>query len=709
VIGGRPILELLRRGWRRPPAAIARWAVRQARAELDQMLAPARARRLDRARLLAAVEARSLDELWLRLQASPFAGWRGPVDRARYARLCPGDEPRVLAAAERALMRRVDLLGSGPVDLGRPVDWHKDYKSGIAWPMAPFRRLDLLDLRRPSDVKFPWEVSRLQWLVPAGQAYLLTGDERYAEGVRDVVVEWAAANPVAVGVNWACTMDVALRGIALVWLFHACARAAAWRDDGFRLDFLRLLYVHGDFASRHLEWSDVNGNHLAADAAGLVFLGLFFGRGRGPEAWQRAGWRILAREIGRQVDADGVDFEGSCAYHRLALELFLLPALFRMARGLAVPDAYRARLRAMARFVAAYSREDGSAPLWGDADDGRALPFGGQHVNDHRYLAALVGLGLDDAALIAAAAGPPAEAFWLCGPDAAERLGRSAPPAPPSARFPASGVHVMRGDGDHVFIDCGPVGFAGRGGHGHNDCLSFEAALAGVPLIADCGAFVYSASVEWRNRFRGTAFHNTPMIDGEEQNRFPHPEALWSLRDDARPTVIRWETGERRDVFAGSHAGYLRLARPVRPIRGILLDKSRHALVVADAFEGEGAHAVSIPYHLAPGVEADRMDDGSWRLRRDGAVFLMATTARGKWTSALEDGWCSPSYGVKRPIKVLRFEREGPLAPLSAAIVPAGSAGAVSPAWFDEMARLISGAGAGTIGRDDERRERPAP
>lgn len=690
MAGRRKLLEMLRRGFRRPPHVVARWLARQARAELDQRLAPRRARGLGREQLLARVGADSLDGLWRRLSARPFPAWLQPVDSAVYERLCPGDAERMLAAAERAVARRVDLLGSGPVDLGRPVDWHKDYKSGLRWPLAPFRRLEILDLGRPSDVKFPWEVSRLQWLIPAGQAYLLTGDERYAQAAREIVEEWAAANPVATGVNWACTMDVALRAVALVWLFFAFHRARVWNDEGFRFEFLRLLYLHGQFASRQLEWSDVNGNHLTADAAGLVFLGLFFGRGRDPERWLRAGWRILEAEILRQVDADGVDFEASCAYHRLVLELFLLPALFRIARGLPVADEYRDRLRAMARFVLAYAREDGSAPLWGDADDGRALPFGGQDVNDHRYLAALVGLGLGDAELIGRASGPKAEAFWLFGPDDAGRMAEASPP-PASARFPTSGVHVMRGACDHVFIDCGSVGFAGRGGHGHNDCLSFAARLDGVDLVTDCGTYVYTASVAWRNRFRGTAFHNTPMIDGEEQNRFIDPEFLWSLRFDARPSVLAWETSAARDVFAGSHEGYLRLARPVRPIRGILLDKTMHALVVADRFEGQGPNRVSVPYHLAPGVQAEPVDGRSWRLRWNDAAFVLVT-AGGDWTGALGDGWCSPSYGVKRPIRVLRFEREGPLAPLTVAIAPAGAAPAMSPAWLGEAMRLIFGA-----------------
>ena len=42
----------------------------------------------------------------------------------------------------------------------------------------------------------------------------------------------------------------------------------------------------------------------------------------------------------------------------------------------------------MARFAAAYTRPDGTSPAWGDADDARALPLGGQQLGDHRYLGA---------------------------------------------------------------------------------------------------------------------------------------------------------------------------------------------------------------------------------------------------------------------------------------------------------------------------------
>ena len=114
--------------------------------------------------------------------------------------------------------------------------------------------------------------------------------------------------------------------------------------------------------------------------------------------------------------------------------------------------------------------------------------------------------------------------------------------------FQSGGAYVLAVGDDHVFVDCGPVGLAGRGGHGHNDCLSVDAVLAGTHLLADSGSFVYTASPKWRDRFRSTAFHNTPLIDGEEQNRFV-AGSLWLLHDDAIPEVRAWEMTDEKIRF----------------------------------------------------------------------------------------------------------------------------------------------------------------
>jgi hypothetical protein len=657
-------VRLLRRAFGKAPSVIARRVVYEASAEAERYLGPWRATRFDRRRLLKACGDADLDTLWRRLAARPYPAHTSGVDAAEHRRLCPEDGERIHAAAAGALAHRVRLLGPDTVDLGPRIDWLRDFRSGVAWPRRYMRDIVYVNPDDASDVKVPWELSRLQWLMPAGQAYLLTGEECYAEAVRAALESWIEANPCAQTVNWSCTMEAALRILSWSWLFRVFHASRAWTHPSFRERFLCALYLHGDFTERHLEHSDINGNHCTADAAGLVFAGLFFGQGMDAARWLERGWALLCEEIPRQVYPDGVDFEASTAYHRLVAELFLLPALYRRALGLDVPQEYRERLVAMARFTAAYCRPDGGTPLWGDADDARALPLGSQPLADHRYLAGLVGAAFGVADLRNASAGSRSEAFWLLGPDAAATLPEAAtPPRPPrSTGFRDGGFYVLRNEVDHVFIDCGRVGLADRGGHGHNDCLSFEAALDGAHLVSDCGAFVYTRSFEERNRFRSTAYHNTPQIDGEELNRFK-PSLLWDLEYDARPAVRRFETGADADLFCGAHAGYERLPAPVTPVRTIVLDHQRHALTVTDAFEGSGRHRIDIPLHLAPGVTVKEEAPGHLSLQASGRLFSIEWGPSDAWLLTIGEGRVSPSYGVVLRSTRLLWTREGGLAP----------------------------------------------
>jgi hypothetical protein len=411
----------------------------------------------------------------------------------------------------------------------------------------------------------------------------------------------------------------------------------------------------------------------------MVFAGLFFGGSGEPSRWAERGWKLLCEELPRQVFADGVDFEASIPYHRLVLELFFLPALYRQRRGLDVPPWYRQRVIAMAQFTAAYCRDDGSVPLVGDADDARALPFGGQDINDHRYLLGLVAAAWDVPELKAWFSGPTAEVAWLLGAEACSQLNEvSRPIASPrrSQAFAEGGFFVMRNGRDHVLIDCGPVGLAGRGGHGHNDCLSFEASLLGQKLVTDCGSYVYTASYHERNLFRSTSCHNTPQVAGHEINRFISPNHLWTVQYDAVPELRRWETSGRRDVLVGSHSGYLRLRPAVRPVRTIVLDHHDHGLVVRDRFESHEPSGVQliVPLHLAEGVTTEQVDERSIALCSAQQRFLLTWHGEG-WKLAIQPARVSPSYGVVRPIQRLAWSFQGaPPVELCVVLLPLGVA-----------------------------------
>lgn len=613
----------------------------------------------DRA-ILGESGATSLSDLWDGQLDAPF--FVRPVDRERvvaaHASRFPDSRRAIVTAADAFVRHEFDLLGSGPTRLGEQLPWLDDFKTGRHYPLQYCRDIQYMELDKPTDVKVPWELSRCQHFTTLGQAYWLTGDERYAREYVAEITDWIARNPWARSVNWACAMDVALRAISWIWGFGFMGASSACADPAFRAACLRSLYMHGEFVFTHLEKSDVNGNHYLSDGAGLVFLGLFFKHTPRGRVWLDAGKRIVLDEMLSQVTEDGVDFEQSTAYHRLVLELFFTSYLLLERHGEPIPPPQLDRLSRMVEFVAAYTKPNGLAPLVGDADDGRVQKLGQQPLNDHRYLVSTAAVRFGRSDFKQAAGECAEESFWLLGADAADRFDALPAADRPAASvaFPLGGFYIVRGAGTHLVVDCGEVGMRGRGGHGHNDILSFELFMNGMNVVSDCGAYLYTASREWRNRFRSTSFHNVVQVDDEELNRFIGPDALWQLCDDARPRDVRFEQCDGGTRFAGAHTGYERLSPPVRVQREILTDASRPRVVVRDRIDGEGTHRLRWRFHLDPAVTPEAVD-GDFRLRGRGNDVWLRFGADVSASARLEAGWISPSYGVRHATQVLVLER----------------------------------------------------
>ena len=300
-------------------------------------------------------------------------------------------------------------------------------------------------------------------------------------------------------------MDVALRAVSWIWALGLFDDAPL--SDGFREEMLLALYRHGLWIPEHLEMGEVNGNHLLSDALGLVACGTVFRDSEEGRGWLTLGSALLEREIQSQVGEDGVDIEASVAYHRLALEIFLVGARFLEIAGVPPSNGYRARLEAMFDFVDAYVTPDGLSPIVGDADDGRALVLGETDIRDHRYLLSTSCVWIERSRWKQRAGKFWEDSLWLLGTEARARFDSQNVSAAGSSRaFEASGFYVLRSPRQYAFVDAGPVGFRGHGGHGHNDCLSFEWHADGRPLLTDSGTYVYTASPQWRNRFRSTEF-----------------------------------------------------------------------------------------------------------------------------------------------------------------------------------------------------------
>ena len=530
---------------------------------------------------------------------------------------CPDARRLIISAANRICDHRFDLLGSGDVLFSEGIDWHVDFKSGYHFdPHMYYYDINPAQFPGGYEIKTPWELSRCQHFVWLGQAYWLTGDEKYVLEFTAQLEDWIYKNPPRLGVNWNCTMDVAIRVVNWIMGYaYFCDSPLLSKD--FLIKFFKSLLVHGRHIRLNLEGSETfTNNHYLSNIVGLVYLGFLFPEFSEANQWLTFGLSEMEREMFKQVYADGVDFEASTSYHRMALEMFLSVTLLADLQGIMFSHNYMVRLEKMLEFTLAITKPDGTVSLVGDNDNGRLHRLKvweepDREWIDHRYLLAIGAVLFKRLDLAIAAQDQWEEAFWLWGNRVSElhkRANSINPMYQSSCAFSDAGIYVMRHEDIFVLVDAGKNGQNGIGGHAHNDILSFELFAYGQSWLIDTGTFVYTSDYELRHRFRSTAYHNTVMIDGKEQISCSSRYAFRMLQE-INVKVIDWYEDGKEVILEAEHDGYKRLpGGGFIHRRKFILNKKEKRLKVQDFITGTPV----MPYivsnlHFPPGIWVEEM------------------------------------------------------------------------------------------------------
>ena len=558
--------------------------------------------------------------------ASPLTGLPDPAGIAAVLKGTAWADGAI-ALADQIVEGHVPMFGTC-VETGPDPAWRRDYRSGIETRPVFFRRIPYLDAAKVGDHKNIWELSRHQHLVLAAQAFTLTGDARYSQFAIGQIRRWRAENPFQCGINWASGLEVAFRALSWIWIFHLLGSEM---DAAFRKEFLTELYRHGLHLEYNLSLYFSPNTHLLGEALALHAIGRLFPQFKRSAHWRRAGRSILLDELAKQVHSDGGYFEQSTYYHVYTTDMFLFHHTLE-------PLPEPARLEAMAEFLAAMAGPDGSLPFIGDDDGGRLFhPFGPRNGFARATLATYsVKLGreyfnYDERDLME-------QALWWIGPGAMTTKPARLVPAQ-SRCFPQSGFVSMRADDIHIVIKGGPFGPWGAG-HSHSDALSFVASAGGAEILIDPGTYTYVGDPVWRDRFRGSAAHNTVRVDGRDQ-----ADASGPFRWVNKPAVevLSWETGTESDQLeaACSYAG-------IRHRRRVSFQKQERALIVTDAIEGQGTECL-IEQFWHVGCAVTEIERGRWGIG-EAAELTVDPQAE---CEALE-GWRSDAFASKRPAPVIR-------------------------------------------------------
>lgn len=577
------------------------------------------------------------------------------------------------------------------------IDWQKDIKSGYRWSEKTWYKDNRYGMLAGVDVKVPWEISRFHHLVHLAYCHILnntTGSlakdsSIYANEFRNQVLDFITFNPPRFGVNWVTSMDVGIRAANILIAYDLFIMTGYTFDKGFNEVFQRSIYEHGKHIINNLEWSaDLRGNHYLADCVGLLYCAAYLPSTPEVDAWFAFSIQEISTEILLQFLPDGGNFEASVPYHRLSLEMVLCALAFvhhlphEKIRGLQKYDhtlikdkpllrqsplplynkpayvrstlkqtpfsdeVYDRVLRAI-EFTYSMVQFADTIPQIGDNDSGRFLKLTPEYEwkenelteieNKHRHLLGLAASIFSDETLNAFENEFPLENLYENINTDNGKLDFLTDKEVSS--FSDFGLYIRKEELYSCAIRAGSIGQRGKGGHAHNDQLSFIFAIDNTIVFTDPGTYLYTPAWKERNLFRGTAMHNTLSVKGLEQNQWvegPGDVLFWMLGDKAKAKVQRFDSS----IFVGEHIGY-------GDIHQRILKFSENDIIGTDTCNSTGEK--QLHFHLSPDVECVRETDNMIVIHCNNRIIHFSSEAK----IIINDSDFSDGYGKKQKTKQL--------------------------------------------------------
>ncbi|MCA9254887.1 MAG: alginate lyase family protein, partial [Phycisphaerales bacterium] len=580
--------------------------------------------------------------------------WGGKTPAPTLSTLIPDD-------GQAALLDRMRRLQSGVVryfsrtdyELGRPIRWHLNPALGVEWPVdRHWRRYSQFDASL-GDLKLVWEANRFAFAYDLVRAYGLTGDAAWLRLGLDLIDEWIAANPVAIGIQWNCGQETTFRIMAWCFLLHAAIDADVIEPERFAR-IAASIYRHTLRVEHYISFSrSIRNNHSLSEALGLATIGLLFPQFDRSSTWRKKGLGILQSEAAYQIFRDGSYIQHSMNYHRLMLCDCLWMARLADLHEVRLNDAFVDRLRKATEYLLEMlDFESGSVPNFGSNDGALILPLTSCDYRDYRPIvqaAARRFLGRTPL-------GPGAHdelQLWMFGDvkaaDAGERY------SPSSASFDVGGYYTFRGDRAWGMTRCHT--YFERPAQA--DMLHFDLWRDGENVLRDSGSYSYHCPAPWRQHFKSTAGHNTIVVENESQ-MLKGPRFMWYHWTTSR-FIGRGALADGGEWWEGEHFGY--------QVRFGIIHRRRierrgsDAWNIIDTLEGKGPVHATLRWRLPdqaftfdPAAQALSMSLSRSQMRLavigEGDCVRTIDVLRGVADEASPEGWESLYYGEKSPIPV---------------------------------------------------------
>ncbi len=577
--------------------------------------------------------------------------------------------PAIIQQADALLQHRFHFLGLD-VQLPDPIQWNQNPQTGANYPLRHFSQMDTFNTEKYGDVKYVWELNRHQFFIEVAKAYLLTGEEKYAEKIWQWLESWFNQVPHKIGINHTSVLEHSVRIFSWIWAYYFTKDSPVWNSDR-RAELAKQLLLQGEIIEENLSYFYSPYNHLIGELAALAFLGTVYSHSPKMHRWRDHYWREMETQLEKQFRADGFTVEQASYYHHFTLGFYLQTAQLRKKNGLPVSPKVWETLERALEFPMHLTRPDGQLPMLGDIDSARSIYF--YRPASKWNLRPFLSLGaaiFQRADMKFVAAEPVEELLWLLGVDGVEVFvnQRISPPEAASRYFRESGYFVMR-DGwqknsSYCLFDCGEIAHGVHkdetpsAAHGHADILSFELCLEGQPLVIDPGFHTYFGDLDWHRYFRDTRGHNAITVNGCGQAA--HENRIgWSRVSS--PRMEHWLSTPELDFACGSIDRFSQLGKNAFHRRFLLFSKAQGFLIFDEVLgDADTPVKVESSLHFHPGklaIQDQKLSFNNCPVAHfaapETASFSIETGGANP-----DKGWIARGYGEKSPAPVLRISNE---------------------------------------------------
>lgn len=443
------------------------------------------------------------------------------------------------------------------------------------------------DYMPKDDPEFIFQFNRHQFFICLGQAYAMTGDEKYAKTYADLLHSWIIQNPLNEDTKKTTWRSIEAGIRAETWV-----KSMSYFKDSVKVtdelvqEYVDSLKTHAGYLLESYKDFQIKSNWGVIESRGLMEIALALPKSDLSQKYLDTALERLLEEIQVQILDDGVQWEQSPMYHNEVFHCYLEALRLAKRYGLRLPAAMTDGIRGMAYANLAWKKPNHCQVMQGDSDEtdirdllsqsaalleDPVLKFGGYDCLDYDGAWDLLKEGVQIY-----------DNLKSREPEFLNRL------------LEDSGNYYFRSDwsrnADFMHFRCGFLG----GGHGHSDKLHIDLVINGEDILMDGGRYHYVEG-EKRSWFKSALSHNVPVIDNQD---YLICKDAWGVDNKSSAYFSRCKQKNGYMFLQGGHAGYINGGLGNVWINRKVIGLENRLFVIADEFYTTEEHTFTQLFHF---------------------------------------------------------------------------------------------------------------